>query len=333
MKTFAKAFIVSFIGFSLAVIIGSYSYIKEKNIKLESNANNSVYEKVDLNKYIIKKIEAKPKEIEYYSNLAEAIEKSKRINFLILGMEDVRADTIIFASFCPDTKKVSLMNIPRDTYIHRKGYNGPTQRKINSVYGAHGVLGVRKTVSYILESVPIHHHIILDYTGVEKIVNEIGGVEVEVPFDMKYKDPTANPPLHINIPSGKQILDGKKSLEFLRYRKENNNRGGYADGDLGRIKAQQGFLTSFIGKASENILTVVTKGFGYVKTDINLMDSLSYGRKAIGMTKEDFELSTLPGEAEFRKINKKILSYFIHSNKETKKAIEKIYNVKDPNEN
>ena len=329
MKTFSKVFILSFICFLLAISIGSYSYVKEKDIKLETNIDRAMTEQLDVSKRIIEKLEIKPKEPEVYSTLKEATEKSNRINFLVMGLEDIRTDTIIFASFCPDTKKVNLMNIPRDTYIHRKGYNAGEQRKINSIYGDHGVTGVKKTVSHILDNVPIHHYVMLDYEGVEKIVDSIGGVEVNVPFHMKYEDPTGKPPLAIDILPGEQILDGKKSLEFLRYRKGNKNKGGYIDGDLGRIKAQQEFMSSFIGKASHNLLTVIPKGLNHVKTDINLVDSLSYGRKAIGMGKEDFEIITLPGKPEFRRINKKILSYFIYDKKETIKQLEKIYNV-DP---
>ncbi|MSU01053.1 LCP family protein [Tissierella pigra] len=327
MRTFSKVFILSFICFLMAISIGSYSYVKEKDIKLETNIDNSMKEQLDISKKIMEKLETEPKEPEVYSTLKEAVEKSNRINFLVMGLEDVRTDTIIFASFCPDTKKMNLMNIPRDTYIHRKGYNTAEQRKINSIYEKHGVTGVKKTVSYILDNVPIHHYVMLDYEGVEKIVDSLGGVEVNVPIHMKYKDPTGKPPLEIDIQPGNQILDGKKSLEFLRYRKGNNNKGGYRDGDLGRIKAQQEFMSSFISKASDNMLTVITKGFKHVKTDISLVDSLSWGRKAIGMTKEDFEMITLPGKPEFRRINKKVLSYFIYDKKEARKLLEEIYNV------
>ena len=108
--------------------------------------------------------------------------------------------------------------------------------------------------------------------GVENIIDSIGGVEVMVPFNMKYEDPTANPPLNIDIKEGKQVLDGEKSLEFLRYRKGNNNKEGYIDGDLGRIKAQQQFLKSFVDKAlSYRLPVVIKKGFDYVKTDIKLI--------------------------------------------------------------
>ncbi|MCK9444268.1 MAG: LCP family protein [Tissierellaceae bacterium] len=330
MKTFSKVFIVSFLCFLLALYIGSSSYVKENHIKLESNVNHSG--KKEIEKIIIEKIEVKPKDIEEYDNLKEAMEKSNRVNFLFMGLEDTRSDTIMFASFCPDTKKIDIINIPRDTYIHRKGYDGAEQRKINSIYREHGALGMKKTVSYILNEVPIHHVVTLDYEGVVKIVDGLGGVEVDVPFHMKYDDPTAKPPLKIDISPGKQVLDGKNSLGFIRYRKGNNNKGGYIDGDLGRIKAQQEFIKSFIAKASDNLITVVTKGFQHVKTDMSLFTSLSYGRKALGMGTEDFNISTLPGRAEFKKVGKKVLSYYIYDKEKINKALEEIYNVNSPNQ-
>lgn len=329
MKAFSKVFFIAFICFFLAISVGAYSYVKEKNIKIESEFTEEFKNnRMNLSRAITQTLEVKPKDPVVYSSLKEALKESNRINFIILGLEDIRTDTMIFASFCPDTKKVSLVNIPRDTYIHRKGYNEAEQRKINSIYGDHGVVGVKKTITHILNNVPIHHYITMDYEGVKNIIDGLGGVEVDVPFHMIYEDHTATPPLYINIPPGKQMLNGKKSLDFLRYRKGNYNRGGYIDGDLGRIKAQQDFIKSFIDKASDNLLTTITKGFSHVKADVSLMETLAYGRKALGIGKDDFEILTLPGEAEFRKIGKKVLSYYIYDKRETEKLLEKIYNVK-----
>src|SRR5690606_1573862 len=106
-----------------------------------------------------------------YSSFQEALKHSPRVNVLVLGMEDVRTDTILLASFHRDAKKIDIISIPRDTYIHRKGYNGGDQRKINSVYYSHGVKGVMQTVSYILEDIPIHHYAMIDYDGVISIVD------------------------------------------------------------------------------------------------------------------------------------------------------------------
>jgi anionic cell wall polymer biosynthesis LytR-Cps2A-Psr (LCP) family protein len=148
---------------------------------------------------------------------------------------------------------------------------------------------------------------------------------------MRYRDPTGDPPLNINIKEGKQVLDGKKSLEFLRYRKGNNNKGGYIDGDLGRIKAQQQFLQSFLRKTlSYRLPVVIKKSFDYVKTDMKLTEALAYSTKAIGIKDEDFTFITLPGEGEFKRINGKLLSYFTYDALQTKRLLEKIYKVNPP---
>ena len=327
MKTFLKVFIVSLLCFFIAFYIGAQSYIKDNDIKLEDNIGFGFAENINLPNAILSKLETKPVEIKEHSTLEEAYDKSSRVNFLILGMEDTRTDTIIFASMCPDTKKIDLMSIPRDTYIHRKGYNAGEQRKINSVYYSHGIEGVKKTVSHILDGAPIHHYIMVEYEGVEKIVDMIGGVGVDVPFHMKYKDLSANPPLNIDIPKGKQILDGKNSLNFIRYRK-GNNRMGYIDGDLGRIRAQHEFLKAFASKSLDNLISIVTKGFGYVKTDVKIFDALSYGRNILGIKDGDINYIILPGKDDLREINRKIFSYFIYNDREIKKVLKEIYNVK-----
>lgn len=326
MKTFMKVFIVSFLCFFIAFFVGAKSYIKDKNISLEENIGFGSAENINISNRFLTKVESKPKEIESYSTLEEAFNESSRINFLILGMEDVRSDTMILASLSPHNKVVDLISIPRDTYIHRKGYDTGQQRKINSIYYSHGIDGVKKATSHIFEEMPIHHYIIVEYEGVKKIVDLIGGVEVDVPFHMKYKDPTDNPPLDIDIPEGVQILDGKKSLDFLRYRK-GNNKIGYVDGDLGRIKAQQQFLKSFVSKALDNLITIIPKGYGYIKTDIKLFEALSYGKDLLGIKEDNVKFSTLPGKDDLREVNKKIYSYFIYNDREIKALLENIYNI------
>lgn len=321
MKTFWKIFTVSFIFFVVAFSLGSYSYIKLEEENIDFNIGGGEY-KVEKPKKL-----KRTEKVKTFNSLEEAIKNSNRINIVLLGMEDRRTDTIIFGSFDPDDKKVDIISIPRDTYVHRKGYDYAEQRKINAVYGDHGVDGVKKSVSHILEEVPIHHYIVLDYEGVETIVDSIGGVEVVVPFHMKYTDPTSKPPLNIDIKEGKQVLYGKEALDFLRYRK-GNNKTGYIDGDLGRIKAQQEFLKSFTKKAlSYRLPVVIKKGFDYVETDIKLMDGLAYSKNAIGIKEKDFSFITLPGEGEFKKINGKLLSYFTYDSFEIKKILEDTYKI------
>jgi LCP family protein required for cell wall assembly len=331
MKNFWKTFILSIIFFTIAIYLGSHSYTKIN--KKENYANIGTAEKKDEEEIVKEKTvkERMIKKEENYDSLEDAFKNSKRINALVVGLEDVRTDTIMFASFQPEDKKVDIISIPRDTYIHRKGYNQGEQRKINAIYGNHGIAGVKKAVSHLLEGVPIHHYIIVDYKGVENIIDYLEGVEVVVPFHMVYKDPTAKPPLYINIPEGKQLLDGKQSLNFLRYRKGNKGKSGYIDGDLGRIKAQQEFLKSFVEKSiSYKLPVVVKRGFEYIETDINLMDGINYSTKALGIKTEDFNFQTLPGKSEFKRIDGKLLSYFTPNLLDTKKLLENLYKVKKP---
>lgn len=327
MKTFTKVFIVSMLFFFVAFYIGANFSIRSNRDKIQTDIGIGFAENISIPESILTKLEVEPKEAEEFDTLEEALEKSNRLNILILGMEDIRSDTMMLASFCQDSKKIDIINIPRDTYVHRKGYNHGEKRKINSVYYDHGIDGVKQTVSYILPSLPIHHHIMIDYQGVEEIVDLVGGVEVDVPFHMKYKDIRSVPPLDIDIKPGLQILYGKEALDFIRYRK-GNNRMGYIDGDLGRIKAQQDFLKAFTTKAKDNIIPIISNGFKHIKTDINLIDALSYGRNAIGISGESLDLRTLPGKDDLRAIDKKIYSYYVYNDREIKAMLEEIYNVK-----
>lgn len=320
MKRNFVFFLLSFIFVFTTILLGSYTYLIKNNKVL--------YSKVEEEKKVEKKIK-KEKEKLVIDTLEKAIQHSSRINFVFLGMEDIRTDSLIFASFDPKTKTADIISIPRDTYLHREGYNEATDRKINAVYGAHGVDGVKRGIRHILGDVPIHHYVKADYDGVAKIIDSIGGVAVNIPFHMKYKDLSAKPPVYIDIPEGEQLLDGKTSINFLRYRKGSDGKGGYSDGDLGRIKAQQEFMKSFIKKVlSHRLPVVITNGIEYVETDVNLGEGLIYGRKAIGMKGKDFNFITLPGIAEFKTIKNKTLSYFFHDEKAVRELMENIYGVK-----
>lgn len=270
-----------------------------------------------------------------YSTLNESNKKSKRINILVLGVEkDPRTDSILFVSFEPKAKKLDIISIPRDTYYWEKGYNLPGQRKINAKYGRSIKYGkdiaAKGTVNAVekLLKVQIHNYVTVSYKGVEDIVDYIGGVKINVPFNMRYTDLSDNPPLIINIPKGKQILNGKQSVKFLRWRKNNNNIG-YPDGDLGRIKAQQDFIIAAIKKSfGKKLPSIIKKSFDTVNTDLSKKDAVYYAIKAIGIKTDNISTYILPGESKFKKIQNQKLSYFFYDEKETKELLNKIYRVK-----
>lgn len=91
-------------------------------------------------------------------------------------------------------------------------------------------------------------------------MDSVGGVEVDVPFHMRYTDPYSDPPLDINIPPGEQLIKGDRAMEFLRFRKTNYaGYSGYSNGDIGRVEAQQGFVKAAIKKALTFRLPLVVK--------------------------------------------------------------------------
>jgi len=311
MKTFMKVFIISFLSFTLIIGGGIVAFLKFYDPEPVVNPRGDDLEVV----------ETPGKEDKVPMNdFEKLIYSSKRLNVLLLGMEGPRTDTIILASFDPESKNVDLISIPRDTYFQTKGYNKPEQKKINAVYGRSGVKGTMEAVSNVLGGIPIHEYIELSYEGVEKIVDSRGGVKVNIPFNMRYDDPYDTPPLKINLPKGERVLNGKEAIQFLRFRKNNDGKG-YPDGDLGRIKAQQQFMMAAAEKALSFRLPVVANTvFKYVKTSMKLDDVLYYAKNAIGITKDNIKTYSLPGKS----VNQG-LSYFIHDPEETKELIMKIY--------
>ncbi|WP_207753503.1 LCP family protein [Sporosalibacterium faouarense] len=261
--------------------------------------------------------------------LEKAFKEKNRVNFLVLGLEGSRTDTIIFASFDRDTKKVDMISIPRDTYYLRQGqeYSAAEERKINAIYGDNGTKEVEKVVSNMLYGVPIHNYVKVKYEGVEKIVDSLGGVEVDVPMDMKYEDPYDDPPLVIDIPKGRQVLNGENAVKFLRF------RSGYKGGDLDRVKTQQEFIKSAAKKAlSFKIVSVIRTAFHYVDTDITLTNALFYGADAAQINiSEDLNMMTMPGHEEKRTYKGVKLSYFIKDDTKLKKLIMELYDVEEEN--
>ena len=247
-------------------------------------------------------------------------EKEKYI-FLAVGVDKAsgRADAILLASFDTSTGAIAVMQIPRDTYIEVQG----EEKKINSLLLDGDVYGMRDILEVTL-CINIDYTALIDLESLELIVDSVGGVEIDVPFDMKYSDPFQD--LYIDIKAGKQVLDGKNAVDFIRYREE------YADGDLGRIDAQKQFMSSLFHKVINEItltqvLSLVRNILPMLETDMIIDDAAFFAREFFSASDRKLTMLTCPG-FQLHKQNPEAW-YYVISREGTLEAINTYFNVYD----
>jgi LCP family protein required for cell wall assembly len=225
-----------------------------------------------------------------------AFRDKKRVNCMLLGVKSGLSDVIMLVSFDLDARHVDIVSIPRDTYYYRKGYDNDAEKKINAAYRK-DPLNSARAVSDILLGMPINYYAVIEYDGVEKIVDEIGGVSVDIPIDMNYDDPKDDPPLHIHFKKGVQTLNGEDAVRFLRFRKNNKSDGGggYPDQDIGRNRSQQEFMKSAFKQALRSDLpklaAIVREN---VTSDMPMSKMLYLAQKAMGMSADSISTYSMP---------------------------------------
>ena len=169
-------------------------------------------------------------------------QQSNAINIMIMGVDrradDVgRSDTLMVLTYNPADKKASLLSLPRDTRVHieKNDYD-----KINHAYAYGGHELTKKTVEAFL-NVPVDYYVMIDVHAFEKIIDAVGGVDIDVEKRMYYEDPWDDDGgLVIDLYPGKQHMDGKTAIQYVRYRD--------GEGDIGRITRQQKFIKAFMSQ-------------------------------------------------------------------------------------
>lgn len=232
-----------------------------------------------------------------------------KIYFLVVGIsgceEDYKlADTIMLCSYDPKEQKASLLSIPRDTYVGKNKLKATASQKINAVYrNGDNIDGMVKSIENIT-GVEISNYIIIDTDALIEVVDAIGGVEFDVPIDMKYDDSTQD--LHINLKAGYQKLNGQQAEWLVRFRHNNDGTSypfEYGDNDIGRMRTQREFITATLKQTMkpENLLKI-TKiaqiAFNNIKTNVNFDTIKDYLPYAVSFNTENLKTGTLPGTPE-----------------------------------
>lgn len=241
---------------------------------------------------------------------AKDVEITKEpFSVLIMGIEDYatdgqngRTDSLMFATINPKTKNVSLMSIPRDSRVTIAGKN--KKDKINAAHAYGGEKMALDTVENFLE-VPVDHYVKIDFKGFKGIVDAVGGITVDVPFNFEERSDIDYYKL-IQFKQGQQELNGEEALAYVRMRKQDPN------GDYGRAARQRQVLAAVVHKLNsastvfkiKDLAEVVGK---YVKTDIPVSDGLALYNKLSGF--DPSTIQTIKLEGEDKKLNG--IYYFI----------------------
>jgi LCP family protein required for cell wall assembly len=184
------------------------------------------------------------------------IAAGERVNVLLLGIDKregevgpFRTDTMILATLDPKTKTGGMLSIPRDLYVPIP-MPGVGDNRINTAnffgdlnkYPGGGPALAKKTVEYNL-GVPVHFYVLIDFNGFRKIVDTLGGIDVDVPTpidDSQY--PTENYGIKsIHIPAGHLHMDGELALEYARSR--------HTTSDFDRSRRQMQIILAIRDKA------------------------------------------------------------------------------------
>ena len=211
------------------------------------------------------------------------------INALVMGLDkdETRTDTILFVSYNSENGKCFVLSIPRDTYVRIE--DKPVM--INSVYAKGGMeLAINKVKDLI--GLPVNYYVMFTFEDFRNVIDALGGVEFDVrPEGYYYEDPYQD--LVIDIPGGRQILDGEKAEGLVRFRAD------YPRADLERVEVQQRFVKALIEqKFTKEYITKIPKVYDAIKdtlkSNLSLNDILSYSDEILKGGVTSIETHTLP---------------------------------------
>ncbi len=229
-------------------------------------------------------------------------------NFLLIGHDRAAslADVIMLVNYDVNTGKITIMQLPRDTYYvgdtNKNQLNVQFSAYVNRAYykgEAKPVAVAASKFARVLEQnlcIKIHYTAVLDLDGFVNIVNAVGGVDVYIPVDMDYEDPVQD--LYIHLKKGPAHLNGEDAEGFVRFRE------GFVQADIGRVNAQKIFMTAFMEKVKNSISltnlsvlnTLVNEVIKNLTTDIPATDFVYFGKSALSVDFSNIRMLTIPGD-------------------------------------
>ena len=252
----------------IAIIIlglGAYGFKKYQNLK---NAVNNSYTSAGIAKQRDTKAQ---------------INQKKPISILLMGTDTGalgrdykgRTDSIMVLTVNPQTKKTTITSVPRDTAVTIPGFEKEAPSKINAAY-AFGKAGTTiRTVESVF-NVPIDFYALINMGGMQKVIDEIGGVDITPTLSFNYEG-------YSYVKGQKTHMDGKKALEYSRMRYDDPQN------DYGRQTRQRQVLMAIISKSS-SVSQLLNKKFldsisNQTQTDLTFDDMVALATNYRSSTK------------------------------------------------
>ena len=263
----------------------------------------------------------------------------KEIKVLILGVStDTDAeltDTIMIASYNPNTQKANLLSIPRDTFTGKNPKKAVASQKINSLYNINKTPDKTLAAVNELTGLDIKYYVVVKTEALIKLVDAIGGVKFNVPMRMKYTDTSQD--LYIDLKEGEQVLDGNKAEQLLRFRHNDYQKGigqtsypsEYGDNDFGRMRTQRDFIIATLKQTLKpsnifkigQILEIANEN---VDTNLELSFVKDYIPYAVELDTENITSATLPGTTPDVSTTNGV-SIFVADKKASKELIQSMF--------
>lgn len=220
------------------------------------------------------------------------------VNILVLGIdndkgrrENMLTDTIMVVSIDCKQGMANVLQIPRDTYI---GTDYTATGKINALYSSNSEYsGIEGLSNFIYENmgIPLDHYITITMEGLRNAIDAIGGVTIDVPYDVDLDG--------VHLKPGVQTLDGNESEKLIRQR----HGEGYENGDLDRLEVQRMFMASlveqFLGVSKSTLLSMLPKVSDEVSSDLTTGDMVDLLSGVSGMSADSIGFYMVPGQTDY----------------------------------
>lgn len=242
--------------------------------------------------------------IETASDLEDLVlsEHSDASYVLVVGLDESENLTDIIMVACVDHERntMSLLQIPRDTYV---GSDIPTG-KINAVYssakqGENKINALRRRISNNL-GIPIDHYVIFTIQGFRNIVDSVGGVPMNIAQQSGLTIENFSEGGLLTIGPGEVVLNGITAEGFIRKRYGSEDVYNLGLGDIGRVQQQRLFYAAFAKKMKEmnmsQMLKIASSCYDEISTSMSVGEMLAYAKEVQQISMEDMVIETIPGQ-------------------------------------